>query len=190
MEAEIPELDLATEFVSLEEIEADYTAYRLAVDDTVDPKEPLGYMVRAPFKSVEDEPIPEMLWDKYLVEPFLRKGVMPSQRWTPEGSRCFYSALERETAIAEVAHYLRKRLADLGARPATAHYLKFSIEFHGKIVDVHALTSKHPNSYMINIIQIVDWWDGRLCSAAATEYWRHRCAARAANAWPFLSGKR
>jgi hypothetical protein len=85
-----------------------------------------------------------MLWDKYLVEPFLRKGMMPSQRWTPEGSRCFYSALERETAIAEVAHYLRKRLADLGARPATAHYLKFSIEFHGKIVDVHALTSKHP----------------------------------------------
>jgi RES domain-containing protein len=144
MEAEIPEPDLETEFVSLEEIEADYTAYRLAVDETTDPKEPLGYMVQAPFEPVEDEPIPAILWSKYLVAPFQRKGVIPPQRWNPDGSRCFYSALERDTAIAEVAHHVRKRLAHLGARSATVHYVKFSIEFHGKIVDVHALTSKHP----------------------------------------------
>ena len=68
MEAEIPEPDLETEFVSLEEIEADYTAYRLAADQAVDLKEPLGLKVVAPCEAAEDEPIPAGLWGKYLVE--------------------------------------------------------------------------------------------------------------------------
>ena len=143
MEAEISEPDLETEFVSLEEIEANCTAYRLAADNAVDLNEPLGLKVVEPFRAAEDDdPIPAALWQQYLVEPFQRKTVK-AQRWNPEGSRCFYSALERDTAIAEMAHHARKHLLGIDAILAV-YYIKFSIGFHGKLVDIHALTSKHP----------------------------------------------
>jgi RES domain-containing protein len=144
MEAAILEPDLETEFVLLEEIEANHTAYRLAADKVVDLREPLGLKVVEPVEAevAEDDPIPAALWGKYLVEPFQRKHV-EAQRWNPEGSRCFYSALERDTAIAEMAHHARKHLLSIDAIPAV-YYIKFSIGFHGKLVDIHALTSKHP----------------------------------------------
>lgn len=142
MEAESPEPDLETEFVMLEEIEANYTAYRLAADQAVDLNEPLGLKAIAPFAAAEDKPIPAALWGKYLVEPFQRKHV-EAQRWNPEGSRCFYSALETDTAIAEMAHHARKHLLAIDAVPAV-YYINFSIGFHGKLVDIHTLTSKHP----------------------------------------------
>lgn len=78
----------------------------------------------------------EMLLDK----PFKPKLQLEKQklvtRYSDGSIRVFYSALERETAEAEVKHHTRKYLTHHATKPRTVYFLRFVCDFNGSGKDL------------------------------------------------------
>jgi len=120
----------------------DNLIYRLAVDRAIDALRPMKYRLKPKFKKLPQEVEISRVLSQLIVEPFRRK-TFPAQRWNSIAFRCFYSALEKETAIEEVKHYARKHI--LKESPVShVHYVQFSTHFRGKVVDIHKLATDFP----------------------------------------------
>jgi len=122
------------------------TVYRLALNHMLDTMKPIGFKLAPTFARLPGEvKLSSEIVRGLIVEPFRRK-IFPAQRWNPATFRCFYSALERETAVEEVAHYARKRLLEIAA-VSRVYYVQIAIQFSGKIVDIHDLMPSFPELF-------------------------------------------
>lgn len=78
----------------------------------------------------------EMLLDKpFKPKPQLEKQKLAS-RYSDGSIRVFYSALERETAEAEVKHFTKKYLMQHPTRPRTVYFLRLACDFYGNLKDL------------------------------------------------------
>lgn len=78
----------------------------------------------------------EMLLDKpFKPKPQLEKHKLVS-RYSDGSIKVFYSALERETAEAEVKHFTKKYLMQHSIKPRTVYFLRLTCDFSGSLKDL------------------------------------------------------
>ncbi len=78
----------------------------------------------------------EILLDKpFKPKPQLEKQKLAS-RYSDGSIRVFYSALERETAEAEIKHFIRKHLMQHPTKPRTVFFLRLACDFSGSAKDL------------------------------------------------------
>ena len=88
----------------------------------------------------------------YLLHQLRDAPFRPRSRLSPAGGTrfsdgsfpVFYSALEAETAKAEVKHWFPKRFEVPLSRPRTLHYVRFLCEFSGTTKDLRADKTQYP----------------------------------------------
>ena len=93
-------------------------------------------------RGISDKP--EDLCDgPFRPKPRLQK-VGHRTRFSDGTFPVFYSALEPETADAEVRHWFRN-IAGKPTKPRTAYYSRFSCDFEGSIKDLRPMHAEWPN---------------------------------------------
>jgi len=68
-------------------------------------------------------------------------------RFTSADLNGWYATLSRRTAIAEVAHHLRREAVNMRVPSLTLHYRTYTAKLAGTYRDIRGMTATHPELY-------------------------------------------
>jgi hypothetical protein len=71
-------------------------------------------------------------------------------RFTSPDLNGWYASLERRTAIAEVAHHLRREAVNMRRSSLTLQYRTYSARLEGVYQDVRGMATSHPELYKLD----------------------------------------
>jgi hypothetical protein len=72
------------------------------------------------------------------------------QRFSDDSLRAFYSALEAETAVAEVVHHARVEARPGGEEPRRLHYAHLTCRFQGEAIDLRPEAGRWTHAYPVD----------------------------------------
>jgi hypothetical protein len=81
-----------------------------------------------------------------IMASFLHGGPA-GHRFTSRDLNGWYASFERRTAIAEVAHHLRREATNMRLLSLTLQYRTYSAELSGKYHNLRGMASTHPELY-------------------------------------------
>jgi hypothetical protein len=74
-------------------------------------------------------------------------GGLTGLRFTSADLNGWYASFARRTAIAEVAHHLRREAVNMRVRSLTLHYRTYSAKLTGTYEDIRGMAATHPELY-------------------------------------------